>query len=84
MEEDGYIDEGRKEKRRKTARRETKRIYTYIYRERKRKTKTEREREKEENRGRWWFVPQGGGLGKEDRIEGMITFVSYLTLERAG
>lgn len=25
-----------------------------------------------------------GELGKEDRIEGMITFVSYLTLEGAG
>lgn len=31
-----------------------------------------------------WLKGCGLGGGKEDRIEGMITFVSYLTLERAG
>lgn len=73
MEEDGYINVGRKEKRKKTVRKGNKdNIYIYM------------KREKEENRRRWWFVPQGADWGKENRIEGMITFVSYLTLERAG
>jgi len=34
--------------------------------------------------GRSWFVCRRLGEHQEDGIGGMITFVSYLTLERAG
>lgn len=48
----------------------------------------ERERRGEKGKNRRsrgsWLKGCGLGGGKEDRIEGMITFVSYLTLERAG
>lgn len=73
MEEDGYIDEGRKEKRRKTVRKGNKEniyIYThthiYIYRKREREGEKEKDKaeEREENRGRWWFVPQGADWGR--------------------
>ena len=87
MEEDGYIDEGRKEKRRKTVRKGNKEniyIHTHIYIYRKREK--EKDKDRRERRESWSLVVRAarGGLGKEDRIEGMITFVSYLTLERAG
>lgn len=66
--------------------------YIYIYKIEGRKDKR-RERKREERRGEKgknrrsrdsWLKGCGLGGGKEDRIEGMITFVSYLTLERAG
>lgn len=60
----------------------------YIYIE----SKEERISERRERKGRivGLVVPGSRDVdwgkegGKEDRIEGMITFVSYLTLERAG